>query len=242
MFLLREVFVMNIRKSLGRSSRPRLVLFCLLLFSLFFSTAVIVVLAARHTGSDDILNRKKELPLCTNNTSAYSVLSGMGEQSFGVGNEESKLALEQKGLGIAFTLNPKTGAWSFLSTNNHNKTCFVAIGTKWRRVKAEDPQAGMVRKGDARQVGYSAPFVKVKEELLKEGKTEVGFGEQEVDLTGSPLLHVTTHFFADSFGSFTAVTSVVYKNKGGAPFEISSIDALGSDWVFDKNYDNYSLE
>ncbi len=231
---------MKISKSLGRPLR--FVLFRLFLFGLFLVVAAVVVLSTHYTNSNNVLSSKKELPLCTNDTSLYPALLGMGEQSFGVGKEESKLALEQKGLGIAFTLNPKTGSWSFLSTNNRKKTCFVAIGARWHRVKGEDPKEGMVRKGDAKQVGYSAPLAKMKEELLEEGKMEVGFGEQDIDLAGSSLLSITTRFFTDSFGSFTAVTSMVYKNKSGAPFEISSIDAIGSDWIFDERYEKYTME
>lgn len=242
LFYLEEVIVMNINKNFGRSTL-RFARFCLFLSGLFLATAVFVVLATHHTDSDAALSVKKELPLCTNDTSVYSVLSGMGEQSSGVGNEESKLALEQKGVGVVFTLNQKTGSWSFLTTNNRKRTCFVAMGKRWHKVGGEGLKEGMIRKGDGKQVGYSAPLPKMKEELLKEGKTEVGFGEQDVDLEGSPLLGITTRFFTDSFGSFTAVTSMLYKNKGsGAPFEISSIDAVGSGWAFNKKYENYTVE
>jgi hypothetical protein len=239
LFYLEEVFVMNIRKSLGRSLRRRFILFCLLLFSLFFATAGIVILTAQHTGSDDILNRKKELPLCTNNTSLYLSLAGMGEQPFGAGTEESKLALERKGLGIVFTLNPKSGSWSFLSTDKAQKTCFVAMGKKWHRI-AEIQAQGMWKSGDIKKVGYSAPFKKMKDELFKEGKTEVGFGEQDIDLTETPLSKIVTHFFIDRFGLFTAVTSMIYKNESSS-FEISSIDAVGISWTFDERYQNYPI-
>lgn len=186
------------------------------------------------------MDQKRKLPLCTPDTSLYLTLAAMGEQLFGVGNEESKLALERKGLGIAFTLNPKTGNWSFLNTDRTKKTCFVAMGKKWHRTNAPLVEQRMWKKSEGKKVGYSASFKKMTEELSKEGKAEIGFGKQDLDLIGTPLLEITTHLFTDGFGLFTAVTSTTYR-VNGKPLEVSSIDATGSDWNFHERYENYPL-
>lgn len=205
------------------------------LFIVFFAGGFLAAGFGMHEKADP----KRDLPFCANNTSLYLSLAGMGERPFGAGTEESKLALERKGLGIVFTLNPKNGSWSFLSTDKAQRTCFVAMGKKWHRI-VEIQTQGMWKSGDIKKVGYSAPFKKMKDELLKEGKMEVGFGEQDIDLTGTSLSKIATHFFIDRFGLFTAVTSMVYKNKNSL-FEISSIDAVGISWAFDEGYQNYPI-
>jgi hypothetical protein len=179
--------------------------------------------------TDTVLQAKRVLPLCAPGTSLYTELMKLGELPFGVGVENSKLAKEAQGLLLGFTRDPKTLAWSLLTTDN-TKTCFVAMGKKWR--KTEGGSMDIVFKGDIKQIGYSAPFATLKAELLKEGKTQAGFDDEDLDLSGTNLLKKTIYFFTDNSGSFTAVTSLTYKKVGLAPFEISSIDAIGSHWVW----------
>lgn len=217
----------------SKKSLKRFLFFLLVIFS--FAGAFLAV----GFGINMKAEPKRELPSCAESTSLYVNLAVIGEQPFGAGTEESKLALERKGLGVAFTLNPKTGSWSFLTTDRNKKTCFVAMGKKWHRI-VETHGQGLWKNGDIKKVGYSAPFKKMTEELLKEGKAEVGFGEQDLDLAGTSLSKVITHFFIDRFGLFTAVTSVVYQNKDHS-YEISSIDSVGIDWTFDKKYENYPI-
>lgn len=186
---------------------------------------------------DALLHAKRALPLCTPDTSLYLKLAKLGEQPFGAGIENSKLAKEQKGLSLGFTRNPETLAWSLLITNNA-KTCFVAMGKKWRRT--EEEARDKVFKGGMKQVGFSAPYAKMKEELLKEGKTQAGFDEEDVDLSGTNLIKKTIYFFTDNSGLFTAVTSLTYKNGAGMFYEMSSVDAVGTHWVWasEESYNN----
>jgi hypothetical protein len=179
--------------------------------------------------TDAVLQAKRALPLCAPGASLYTELMKLGERPFGVGVENSKLAKEAQGLLLGFTRDPKTLAWSFLTTDN-TKTCFVAMGKKWR--KTEEESMDTVFRGDIKQTGYSAPFATLKAELLKEGKTQAGFDDEDLDLLGTNLLKKTIYFFIDNSGSFTTVTSITYKRVGLAPFEISSIDAVGSHWVW----------
>jgi hypothetical protein len=216
-------------------------IFLFLLCAIFlFSCASVPVDTDIVTDTNAVLQAKRALPLCTSDTSLYLKLAKLGEQPFGAGVESSKLAKEQKGLSLGFTRNPKTLAWSFLVTNNTQKTCFVAMGKNWRRT--EEETRDKVFKGGIKQVGFSAPFAKMKEELLKEGKTQAGFDEEDIDLAGTNVLKKTIYLFTDNSGLFTAVTSLIYKNKNGAgaPYEISSIDAIGSYWVWasEKFYNN----
>lgn len=203
----------------------------LFIFSLFlFSCATVPVDTVIVTDTDALLRAKRELPFCTPDTSLYTKLAKLGEEPFGGGIEESKLAKEQKALSLGFTRNPKTLAWSFLVTNNTQKTCFVSMGKKWRRT--EEQTRDKIFKGSMKQAGYSAPYAKIKEELLKEGKTQAGFDDEDIDLSGTNLLKKTIYLFTDNSGSFAAVTSLTYKNGAGVQYELSSIDAVGSHWVW----------
>jgi hypothetical protein len=249
---------MKISKSLQR--------YLFLVLLLASGVAVFLVLDADMNGS---INAKRTLPLCASNGSFYASLEKLGEIPFGAGTENSKIAIERRGLGVVFTLNPKTGSWSFLTGDRNKKTCFVSMGEKWHRVFPEKTvkQGELIpvtKNDDKKQVGYSAPFGKMKEDLLKNGLMLVGYGVQDIDLKGSSLSKVTTYFFTDSLGSFTAVTSVMYKNKKHRSFitvlygklvnamhknkkhdgllEISSVDAVGLDWAFSSNYSRYITE
>lgn len=183
-----------------------------------------------NQSADAVLQVKRALPFCSSDTSVYRKLAKLGEQPFGHGVEKSKMAIERKGLSLGFTLNPKTGMWSILNTDNRHTTCFVAMGKNWRQ--SQEAARDKLFKGETRQVGYSVPFAKMEEELSKEGKTLAGFDDQDLDLTGSNILKKTTYLFTDNSGLFTFVTSMTYKNGSGVPYEFSSIDAVGTHWVW----------
>lgn len=188
-------------------------------------------------GHEEPNKGKSDLPLCA--ASLPSRLLALGEQPFGYGAENSKLALQQGKPAVVFFLNPESGPWSFLFVTDNSK-CFTAMGKQWHKTKDVDidvrnvvaPKMMVVR---SKWVGYSAPFDTLKAELLSEGKSLVGYGVQNIDLSSTMLKKLTTYLFVDRSGNFSAVTSQV--NKSG--HEMSSVDSTGSGWRFVKTYKSY---
>jgi hypothetical protein len=207
------------------------------------------------------MGNKGSLPVCMNDTSVrifpgaritsgtslHIKLSEIGELPIGYGIEKSKISMQRKGLAVSFTLEPKAGNWSFLTTDRNSKTCLVATGIQWHKVSNDtlsrmEPLVSLKKeKKDAKQVGYSAPFKKMEQDLLQEGKFLVGYGKQDINLSGTRISKVTTYFFTDTSGSFTAVSSVTQKDGNGTEYEISSVDSTGVSWVFNENYAKYNL-
>ncbi|MBI2120317.1 MAG: hypothetical protein HYT94_01695 [Parcubacteria group bacterium] len=228
----------------------------LLLIGMFLPIFTQPVLAKVKTDTKTLassVETKRSLPLCARDWFLAKRLSEIGEELVGVGEENSKLATLRNGLGIVFMLNPKTGTWSVLSIDNISafgfdsetrissfdkhihKTCLVAMGLRWQWITKAELKRIVPGNASTKQVGFSASWQKIKEEMSKEGKWEIGYGDQDVDLSDNILSKLTTHLFIDGDGSLVAVTTMLYKDGR----EISSIDAMVEKWIFSEPYGNH---
>lgn len=189
---------------------------------------LLLIFLPLQTEAEEILNSpadktKGVLPMFTPDFTLYDQLIAIGEMPIWIGQENSKLSIEQGGLTIAFFLDKDTGNWSFLSTDPKHNTWFVSSGKKWQKLPMDVPN-DLTLGGEELAVDYCAPFKDIESKLRASGKTEMSSGFPDRNFLAKNVENATVYLFADSIGAWTTVTHTAYTNGS----KVACIDATGS--------------
>lgn len=182
------------------------------------------LLRADETVNTPLDEAKGALPACTPDYALYLELVKIGEKPLWVAEESLGLAGNQEPPIVAFSLNKKTGSWSFVRTTYlGDETCFVVTGKNWQKTDIETPEQITIG-GVEKKVGYCAPLEQISKELLEKGSVEVGFGFPDSEYLKNGVVKATVHLFSGS-GTWARVTEAF--DKDGV--KKACIDAQGGE-------------